>query len=57
MANPTAMKCIVDSKIGILDMLLAEINREDYQKAEDVKESINDYLAALHNKRKGLEDE
>lgn len=51
------MKCMYYAKIETLDLLLAEIEREDYQSVEHVKESIKAFLVMAHNDRKGFDND
>ena len=41
------LKCMKHAKVEILTALLNEIEREDYQTVEQVKESINGFLSNL----------
>ena len=50
------MKCMNYAKIESLDLLLAEIEREDYQSVKHVKESIKAFLVMAHNDRKGFDN-
>jgi len=49
------MKCMNYSSIQTLNRLIAEIDREDYQTASQIKGSINSFLEELHktSKEKG----
>ena len=47
------LKCMVLAETDILNRLLTEIAREDYQTVKQVKESINGYLTLIHAKNEG----